>query len=85
MSNPETDFRPLIEASYVNLPTIAFTTTSSSLKFIDIAIPGNNNNKHSIALLWWLLTREVLRLKGTISKFEEWNVKLENFLDFGVN
>ena len=85
LSNPETDFRPLIEASYVNLPTIAFTTTSSSLKFIDIAIPGNNNNKHSIALLWWLLTREVLRLKGTISKFEEWNVKLENFLDFGVN
>mmetsp|Transcript_14862 Transcript_14862/g.35932 ORF Transcript_14862/g.35932 Transcript_14862/m.35932 type:complete len:209 (+) Transcript_14862:36-662(+) len=81
LTNPEIDFRPLNEAAYVNLPTIAFSTTNSSLKFIDIVIPGNNTNRHSVAILWWLLTREVLRLKGVLSKSEEWDVKIETFLD----
>ena len=34
-----------------------------------------------IRVLAYTATDELLR----VSKFEEWNVKLENFLDFGVN
>lgn len=81
LTNPETDIRPLKEASYVNLPTIAFSTTNTSLQFIDIAIPGNNTNKHSVAMLWWLLTREVLRLKGILSNSEEWDINAGSFMD----
>ena len=59
VSDPVTDHQPIAEASYVSIPTIAFCNTNASLKYIDVAIPGNTENDHSIGLMWWMLAREV--------------------------
>ncbi len=42
--------------------------------YVDIAIPCNNNSIQSVGLVWWLLAREVLRLRGTIPRGEAWNI-----------
>ena len=47
---------------------IAFCDTDASLKFVDVAIPTNNKSRHSIGLMWYLLCREVLRLKGVVPR-----------------
>lgn len=79
VSDPYADNQPLIESAYVNLPTIGFVNSEQSVKNVDIVIPCNNKSKHSIGLMYWLLCREVLRLRGTISRAEPWEVMVDLF------
>lgn len=68
------DSQAVREASYVNIPIIALTNSDSPLKNVDLAIPCNNQNKHSLGLIYWFLAREVLRLRGQISRSSAWEV-----------
>jgi len=80
ISDPIIDHQPVSEASYVNLPVISFANTHHSLRGIDIAIPCNTSGKHSIALMYWMLAREVLRLRDTIPRDRDWDTMVDMFV-----
>lgn len=79
ITDPRVDEQPLVEAMKMGIPIVAFVSTDNKLTGIDLAIPGNNKGRKSIALLYWVLTRQILRERGVLGANDNIPVPLEQF------
>ena len=48
------------------LPVVAICDANNRLRNVDLALPANNKGRRSLALVYWLLAREMLKAKGTL-------------------
>jgi len=77
--SPVGEHQAITEASYMNIPVIAFCNSDSHLKNVDVAIPCNTNGKEAIGTCWWLLCRQLLKFRGKIPAQLEWEVMPDLF------
>jgi len=66
--DPLVDEQAIKEARKRRIPVVALCDTFNISRDIDLCIPCNNNGKKSIALIFWLLAREILKKRGEIKK-----------------
>ncbi len=79
VTEPESDFQAITEASRVKAVVVALASTNNLLTNIDIAIPINNKGRKSLALVYWLLAKEFLKATGAISSDEAFTKTVEEF------
>jgi small subunit ribosomal protein S2 len=70
ISDSRNEKQAIKEASGINMPIIALSDTDNSTKFIDLVIPVNNRGRRSLALVYYLLAREVLKGRGSAEEFK---------------
>jgi len=66
VTDPRADFQAIKEASVAGVPVIALCDTDNALSGVDLAIPVNNKGRKSLAMVFWLLARQVLRDRAEI-------------------
>lgn len=71
VTDPQADQQSLSEAVSSGLPVVAVCDANNNLRNVDLCLPANNKGKQSLALIYWLLSREVLKARGTMDD-ETW-------------
>ena len=71
VTDPQADQQSLSEAVSTGLPVVAVCDANNTLRNVDLCLPANNKGKQSLALIYWLLSREVLKIRGTMDD-ETW-------------
>jgi small subunit ribosomal protein S2 len=79
ITDPMADSQPLAEASKMGIPVIALCDTDNETADVDLVIPTNNKGKKALALVYWLLARQVLRERGELAPDASFSIPLEEF------
>ncbi len=79
VTDPRSDSQAVLESKQNGIPVVGLCDTENLLNNVDIAIPVNNKGRKAIALVYWLLAREVLRARGDIGPEDELDYQSEDF------
>ncbi len=79
-TDPNLDVNAVREARLNGMPIIGFCDTNTNTGNLDLVIPGNNKGRKSISLLWYLLSREVLKERGDLAEDAEAPFTADDFL-----
>ncbi len=79
VTDPIADKQAIKEAVKMHIPVVALCDTSNTFRNIDLVIPCNNKGKKSLATIYYMLAKEVLKAREEIKNDEEFKYKLEDF------
>lgn len=79
VTDPAADAQALKEAVSIGIPVIGFCDANNETKNVDYIIPANNKGRRSLAVVYWLLTRETLKERGDIQSYDDYTVTIEDF------
>ena len=75
VTDPAIDMQAVKEATDVGIPVVALCDSNNQAENVDLVIPTNNKGRKALALVYWVLAREVLRNRG----IKEFPYRVEDF------
>jgi small subunit ribosomal protein S2 len=79
VSDPRADAQAVKEASKVGIPIVALCSTDNEFSGVDLVIPTNNKGRRALAVIFWLLARQILRERGELGPDKDPPVNIEDF------
>jgi len=83
VSDPKADVQAVKEAANIGVPVVALCSTDNDFSFVDLVIPTNNKGRRALAVIYWLIARQILRERGEIpadgdpiQSIEDFEIKL---------
>lgn len=64
VTDPIGDAQAIAEAVQAGIPIVALCDTNNMTKYIDMVIPTNNKGRKALSVIYFLLTKELLHLRG---------------------
>jgi len=78
-SDPKADVQAVKEASSVGIPVVALCSTDNDFSYVDLVIPTNNKGRRALAVIYWLLARQILRERGEVPPDGEISQSIDDF------
>lgn len=79
VSDPRADAQAVREASIMGIPVIALCSTDNDSCDVDLVIPTNNKGRRALAIIYWLLARQIQRERGEIPPDEDISLPVDDF------
>ena len=67
VTDPAADSQALSEAVSSGMPVVGICDANNKLRNVDLVLPANNKGRRSLALIYWLLSRETLKIRDSIT------------------
>lgn len=79
VSDPRADFQAVKEASSVGIPVVALCSTDNEFIGVDFVIPTNNKGRRALAVIYWLLARQILRERNELAPDKDPQLTIDDF------
>jgi len=79
VSDPRADSQAVKEASSVGIPVVALCSTDNEFVGVDLVIPTNNKGRRALAVIYWLLARQILRERGELAADKDPTLTIDDF------
>ena len=79
VSDPRADAQAVKEAAAVGIPVVALCSTDNEFTGVDLVIPTNNKGRRALAVIYWLLARQMLRERGELAQDKDLTVPIDDF------
>ena len=79
VSDPRADGQAVKEASNVGIPIVTLCSTDNEFAGVDLVIPTNNKGRRALAVVFWLLARQILRERGELAADKDPAFTIEDF------
>jgi len=79
VSDPKADAQAVKEAGAIGIPVIALCSTDNEFAGVDFVIPTNNKGRRALAVIYWLLARQMLREKGELPADGDPTLTIDDF------
>jgi small subunit ribosomal protein S2 len=80
--DPKGEWEAIREAAMTGVPVVALCDTDNNTAFVDWIVPANNKGRRSLAVVFYLLTRELMMSQGKIKSYSEFEPRMDYFEKF---